>query len=111
VRGVSPRHAECLATYPSPGGRLSDGLVVDASIQARLLGLRLLTLNAQITLVPANFAMVRAPQSGTVAQPAEPGEAVGSLADAVRTLDRIGHRLGNGWPSSRESGNGDRLPP
>lgn len=99
---------EYLATYPAPGGRLSSGLVVDASIQARLLGLRLLTLNAQVTLVPANFAVGLSP-SAAVAQSAAPADAVGPLADAVRTLDQLGRTLGDGGPALDESGEGGRV--
>jgi hypothetical protein len=82
-----------LSVRPAPGGRLSDGLVVDASIQARLLGLRILKLDAQIKLVPASY---------TIDLPAEPlmnpssgdlPHELGSLAGAARTLDRVTRKL------------------
>jgi hypothetical protein len=40
---------------PAPGGHLSDGMVVEASVLARLLGLRLLRLEARIAFVPTDF--------------------------------------------------------
>src|SRR4051794_23283805 len=41
---------------PDRRRRLSDGVLVDASIHARLLGLRLLTLDASVVLVPAEVS-------------------------------------------------------
>ena len=45
---------------PTTGARRpSDGILIQASILARLLGLRLLTLDATITLVPASQRRIR----------------------------------------------------
>jgi hypothetical protein len=41
------------------GRRLSEGMVISADIEARLLGLRLLTLNADIALAPARLDVGR----------------------------------------------------
>jgi hypothetical protein len=49
-----------LTAVPDRRRRPSDGLVVEASIVARLLGIRLLTLNAKVVVAPAD---VRAPSS------------------------------------------------
>ena len=56
---VGPRTLEtqapaALTAIPDRRRRLSDGVLIDASIQARLLGLRLLTVDASIVLVPAD---------------------------------------------------------
>ena len=85
---------------PSPARRLSGGLVVDASILARLLGMRLLRLEAHVTFVPADFS---APADGYPPQALDQptaasldgdlGDAVDLLAHASRTLvtiDRAG---------------------
>ena len=87
---------ENLSVRPAPDGRLSGGLVVDASIQARLLGLRILTLNAQITLVPAEFAVRSTAQAPAVAPPGDRNDVPDSLAGAARTLDHLGRRLRSG---------------
>jgi len=100
----------------TPGGRLADGLIIDASIVARLLGLRLLTLDARIRFVPAQFTTSGSPASPTLpvthrtgaplgdrwplsplwsppGQAGSPlrglGDAADLLADARRTLDRV----------------------
>lgn len=79
----------------APGGRLADGLVIDASIVARLLGLRLLTVDARLRFVPAHFTTTAPPPSpvrppdGSPAPPGGLDDAVGLLADASRTLDRV----------------------
>jgi hypothetical protein len=51
VRTTAP--LELMAT-PDRRRRLSDGVLVDASIRARLLGIRLLTIDATIVLAPAD---------------------------------------------------------
>lgn len=71
--------------------RLSHGMAIDAAIEANLLGMRLLTLRAKITALPA----VRAPTSVAISKPtpttlklhSSNGEAsAGSLVDAARFL-------------------------
>ena len=83
------------AISPAGARRPGDGILIEASILARVLGLRLLTLDATITLVPAD---VRTPSS--IARD-RPGHAItqrrgspaarrraagGDLARAVETL-------------------------
>ena len=79
---------------PTTGARRpSDGILIQASILARLLGLRLLTLDATITLVPAE---VTAPSSvardhpGITPRRGSPAArrraAGGDLARAVETI-------------------------
>lgn len=73
----------------APGGRLADGMIVDASISARLLGIRLLTLNAQLTFLPAVPANSD-PASAMAEMTSQAGldEAVELCAHAARMLDR-----------------------
>ncbi len=79
-----------------------DGVVIEASILARLLGMKLLRLTAHVTLQPADFERLRyvepevvegstqighaAPfQMLTAPQPANPGQP-GTLSDAASLL-------------------------
>jgi hypothetical protein len=76
-------------------------MVIDASIVARLLGLRLLTLDARLRFAPAQFCDARRSEIGIEPFPAAgpPGrawpprggldEATDLLADASRTLDQV----------------------
>jgi hypothetical protein len=76
--------------------RPSDGLLVEASIVARLLGIRLLTLDATVALVPAE-GTARTPSRGASpagtpprpasVPPAQPGATGRGLADAVRSIN------------------------
>lgn len=84
-----------MAVRPVPGGRLSQGMAVDASITARLLGFRLLTLDARVTLVPATPVNTE-PDWTAAAPPGSLGDAVELLAHASETLDQIGIAAGAG---------------
>jgi hypothetical protein len=80
---------------PDRRRRLADGALVEASIRARLLGLRLLSIDATVVLVPADVA---APSPGGHAPPQPPsarstgapprrsGAAGHGLAEAVRSI-------------------------
>lgn len=91
------------ARRPSSSGARthSEAILIEASVAARLLGLRLLTLDATITLVPAD-----------VAEPA-PAKRVGP-ARAV-TRERPSHArhpraIGSGLPDAvRTIGEGEQL--
>ncbi|HEV7773748.1 MAG TPA: hypothetical protein VGO48_10725 [Conexibacter sp.] len=89
------RTPAALTAIPDRGRRPSDGLVVEARIVARLLGLRLLTLEATVVVVPAEVTapthtidgtQSRAPARSDGAPPERAG-AVSSLAEAVRRID------------------------
>jgi hypothetical protein len=76
--------------------RPTDGLLVEASIVARLLGIRLLTLDATVALVPADVTArppsPRASPAGTPPRPAgvpptQSGAMGRGLADAVRNIN------------------------
>jgi hypothetical protein len=95
IKGVS--------ASPTGARRSSDGILIEASILARVLGLRLLTLDATITLVPAEMTTPSSVASGRSGHPttlrrASPAArsrvAGGSLARAVQTIDEGEHLLG-----------------
>jgi hypothetical protein len=92
--GTGPRIA---ITPASEGGRLSTGMLVEASILARLLRLRILTLDARVLLLPAG-ASPSAPPIATSRdrrrweeprrQPTPRDGPKGTLGDAIRSLDK-----------------------
>jgi hypothetical protein len=58
---IAPRPTEStapilLTAVPDPRRRLSEGILVEASVLARLLGIRLLKLDATVVLMPADVA-------------------------------------------------------
>jgi hypothetical protein len=91
-----------LTAVPDRRRRLSDGVLVDASIHARLLGVRLLTIDATIVLVPADVAGT-SPTAHPAAEgpaprplpasPARPVAAGPRLAQAVRTINEAAELL------------------
>lgn len=91
--------ASGILVKPSATRRLSDGIIVEASIVGRLLGIRLLRLNADIVIAPAEtVAPERAPTyepfTGAAPNPpswpqaprAQPVRHGDALADAVRLI-------------------------
>jgi hypothetical protein len=96
-----------LELAPDRSKRLSDATLVEASIAARLLGMRLLTLDATIALVPADV---------TAPMPAIADEALrvnrsarassSSSGDSHRRSGPIGHRLAD---AARNLDEGARL--
>lgn len=90
----SPVDGEYLAVRAAPGGRLSEGLVIDASILARLLGVRLLRLDARIRFVPAELATVVPKPSAAILPPSgRLDDAVDLLAHASRALEHASREL------------------
>jgi hypothetical protein len=93
LRATAP--LELMAT-PDRRRRLSEGVLVDASIRARLLGIRLLTIDATVVLAPAD---VTAPSDAAHDPPRRPSvrpsgisrnrsAATGhGLAEAVRSIN------------------------
>jgi hypothetical protein len=70
---------------PDGGQRLSEGLLVEASVVARLLRVRLLVINASLIVAPAQVKD-RTPD-GPPLRPPTPGRAIGAgLAGAERCL-------------------------
>ena len=91
-----------LELAPDASKRLSDATLVEASITARLLGIRLLTLDATIALVPADVTaptaavadralrVDRAPRASRASSrdsQRRSGPVGRGLADALRNLD------------------------
>ena len=81
-------------------GRLTDGMAIGASIRARLFGLRLLHLDADVTILPASSrsgGTVRGPRGRPSAS--RPSTANGNgrigagLADATRVLEASASEL------------------
>jgi hypothetical protein len=88
---VTPRRAGAtsplaLEAVPDRRRRVSDGVLVEASILARLLGLRLLTLDVTLVLVPAEVSAPAPTSAGNGLPPARPVPG-GGLAAAVRSIN------------------------
>lgn len=85
--------AAIVTTRRGANRSLSDGVVVEASVVARLLGLKLLTVKAHVTLTPAGlepitYVNARAAQS----QPSQP-HGSGRLRDAVNLLSHASRTM------------------
>jgi hypothetical protein len=85
-----------LTAIPDRTRSLADGVLLDASIRARVLGLRLLRIDATVVLAPADVSgsppAVRASPERPSAQSAgvlarRSGAAGHGLAEAVRNID------------------------
>jgi hypothetical protein len=85
-----------LTAAPDRNRRASDGVLIETSVLARLLGIRLLTLDATVVLMPAEVTAPRsaahlpeerasAPPPGRL--PPRPGAASRGLAEAVRNIN------------------------
>jgi hypothetical protein len=76
-----------LTAVPDPGKRLSDGVLVEACVRARLLGIPLLKVEATVVLAPAGLtAPTAAPRDVTVRSSAAAGAPGQGLAEAVRRI-------------------------
>jgi hypothetical protein len=94
VRATAP---DVVGAVPDRNRRLADGVLVDASILARVLGIRLLTLDARVTVLPADVKRAspapidsRRPRTSarSSAVAPQPSGAIGhGLADAVRAIN------------------------
>jgi hypothetical protein len=74
-----------LVAVPDRAGRLSDGLVVEGSVVARLLGLRLLVIDARLVLAPAQLK--DPPSADDDTRRVRPHALGARLAAAQRLLD------------------------
>jgi hypothetical protein len=76
-----------LIAVPDGGRQLSEGLLVDASVVARLLRVRLLEIDARLVVAPAQVRDVgsRAPPPGTHAIGTRLAAAERLLGDSSRT--------------------------
>jgi len=100
------RNLSSVIAVPDSTGNLSDGVVVEADVSARLLGLKVLRLRADVVLMPARL---RGPGVVPVSsRPVQAGGAVdaeggvawpssangtGDIAEAIRLLDESGKTL------------------
>jgi hypothetical protein len=85
-----------VTAIPDRRGRLSEGVVVEASVLGRVIGIRLLVLNATIVVVPADVAAPTSPpgdrpgrpstQAAGIAPPRS-GPIGGGLAEAIRSIN------------------------
>jgi hypothetical protein len=97
TRPVTSATPIVLTAIPSRRKRLSDGVLVEASVLGRLLGVRILTLRASVVLAPAevtsassahhDLAVRAAARSSPVAPTRRPPVAGHGLAEAVRRID------------------------
>jgi hypothetical protein len=110
---IAPRPAEStapilLTAVPDRKRRLSEGVLVEASILARLLGLRLLKLDATVVLMPADVAaQSAAPRDAPALEGFPPTRlypAGRGLAEAIRHLNE-GEEL---LAEARQNGAGPR---
>lgn len=69
---------------PDGKGRLSEGIVVEASVLGRVLGVRLLRLEASVVISPAEITEAPRPQAKLNGSHPPAGR---HLADAVRLID------------------------
>jgi hypothetical protein len=107
-----------LTAIPDRRRRPSDGLVVEASIVARLFRMRLLRLDATVVIAPADVTTPTAARHDSRPRPSarslgvpphRPGPAAGRLAEAVRRIDDSAAILAEvrpPVPASRASRNG-----
>jgi hypothetical protein len=91
--------AIALDVAPDGRRRLSEGALVEASVVARLFGVRLLRLDASVALAPAEVrpttgAVQAAPRTATRSAPRRAAVAPGrGLPEAVRTLSEAAEVL------------------
>jgi hypothetical protein len=114
VRTTAPA---VVAAVPDRNRRLGDGVLVDASILARVFGIRLLTLDARVMLLPADVATPssapsvsrrsRASARSVAAAPGPSGAIGHCLADAVRAINESAAILAESRRDGPASGVGD----
>ena len=88
---------------PDGSKRLSDGLLIETSVLARLFGVKLLTLEGNVVVTPAQLRELSQVQSSMVSEPTAPPRTCEALmtprrtetqaSTAGRSNERIGLRL------------------
>ena len=83
------------ALHPDPDNRLADGIVVETTLVARLLGLKVLRIDGTVLLSPARVvdSTTVAPAAQPKMPPTDPVVGNGSLALARRLLQENDERL------------------
>ena len=114
-RAVRTNPAVGLSALDERRGRRSSGVVVEASVLARLLGIRLLRLDATVVVVPADatstssvpYQLPRCASARPASVPPARSDPVGGrLAQAVRSIDEGAELLAEARrenPKSRDS--------
>ena len=96
ARTVSSQAPVALTAVPDDRGRLAEGVLVEASILGRILGLRLLKLDMTVVLVPSRVIPLPSARRHRPAHPLPPVAGAGpprrvaarrGLAEAVRSLE------------------------
>jgi hypothetical protein len=97
LRAVTIPAPVALTVAPDRRRRLSDGVLVEASLLARVMGIRLLTIDATVALVPADVGDIpsspahmppaRAAGRSAVVRPGRARVAGHGLAEAVRSIN------------------------
>ena len=94
TRAVTGAPPVALSAAPDRRGRLSDGVLLEASVLGRVLGVRILTLRATVVLAPASVTTARggdppARRDGRRSDVAPAPRRAGrrELAEAVRRID------------------------
>lgn len=102
-----------LSAIPDQRRRLTDGILVEATILARVLGMRILTINTTLVLVPADVRSSSSaplhrsthPSARSSSVPSvRPGAAGHRLASAVQTINEGAELLATAqhdgsWPT------------
>ena len=98
-RGTSGRRAASAAVLrPDAASQLSDGVVVEARLTARLLGLRILRVDGTVLMSPARLeemprSTVVPGQQGRRTPALTTGASGGALAEAARLLKENGEHV------------------
>ena len=91
--------------HPGGGSGLSDGIVVEASVLARLLGIKLLTLEGTVVLSPAELREIGANGGHpirTASISAHPSDGRASLASEAEIDSDDGHGIGTRLASAEQ---------
>jgi hypothetical protein len=85
ANGTGRTPTQHLVAIPDGGGRLAEGLLVEGSLVARLLGVRLLAIDARLVVAPARLKAL--PGAGPGMPRARPHAVGVKLVAAERLLD------------------------
>jgi hypothetical protein len=92
-----------LTALPDPRKRLSDGVLVEARIRARVLGIPLLKVEATVVLTPAGLKTpISAPRDLAIQSSAQSRIFGQGLAEAVRSIHEAAELLAD----TRRNGSG-----
>ena len=111
---MRPARASGLTAIPDAGRHLSDGLVVEGALVARLLGLRLLAVDARLVVAPAALREPP-PPSAVRARPERIGAALTAaercLDDGAASLEAARDAISTAAAAGHGNGAQERLAP